>query len=98
MVQKRVVNGVSLNDIMMAGPKVQDDLFYIVQLFRLHKIVMTADITKMYRQVWVNAEDRNLQRILWRKTPDQPITTYELNTITYGQHQPPSLLPDAYNN
>ena len=84
-------NGVSLNDIMMAGPKVQDDLFDIVQRFRLHKIVMTADIAKMYRQVWVNAEDRSLQRILWRKTPDQPITTYELNTITYGTTSAPFL-------
>jgi len=45
----------------------------------------------MYRQVWVNAEDRSLQRILWRKTPDQPITTYELNTITYGTTSVPLL-------
>ena len=77
-------NGVSLNDILMVGPKVQDDLIDIVQRFRLHKIVMSADIAKMYRQVWVNPEDRSLQRILWRKTSNQPITTYELNTITYG--------------
>ena len=91
MVQKRVVMVVSLNDIMMAGPKVQDDPFDIVQRFRLHKTVMTADIAKMYRQVWVNAEDRSLQRILWRKTPDQPITTYELNTITYGTTSAPFL-------
>jgi hypothetical protein len=52
---------------------------------------MTADIAKMYRQVWANAEDRSLQRILWRKTPDQPITTYELNTITYGTTSAPFL-------
>jgi len=84
-------NGVSLKDIMMAGPKVQDDLFDTVQRFRLHKMVMTADIAKMYRQVWVNAEDRSLQRILWRKTPDQLITTYELNTITYGTTSAPFL-------
>ena len=30
-------NGVSLNDIMMAGPKVQDDLFDIVQRFLFPK-------------------------------------------------------------
>ena len=75
----------------MAGPNVQDDLFDIVQRFWLHKIVMTADIAKMYRQVWVNAEDRSLQRILWRKTPDKPITTYELHTNTYGLTSAPFL-------
>jgi len=75
----------------MAGPKVQDNLFDIVQRFRLHKIVMAADIAKIYRQVWVIAEDRSLQRILLRKTPDQPITTYDLNTITYGTTSAPFL-------
>jgi hypothetical protein len=67
-------NDVSLNDILMTGPKVRDDLFDIVQRFRLHRIVMSADVEKMYRQVWVHPDDRCLQRILWRKTPDQPVT------------------------
>jgi hypothetical protein len=41
-------NSVSLNDILMTGPKVQDDIFDIVQRFRLHRIVMSADLMKMY--------------------------------------------------
>jgi hypothetical protein len=84
-------NGLSLNDMLMIGPKVQDDLFDIVQRFWLHRIVMSADIVKMYRQVWVHPDDRCLQRILWRKTPNQPITTYELNTVTYGTTSAPFL-------
>jgi hypothetical protein len=84
-------NGVSLNDIVMTGPKVQDDLFDITQRFRLHRIVMSADIVKMYRQVWVHPDDKCLQRIMWRKTPDQPITIYELNTVTYGTSSAPFL-------
>jgi len=77
-------SGVSLNDLPMTGPKVQDDLFDIVQRFRLHRIVMSADIAKMYPQIRVHPDDKGLQRILWRNTPNQPITTYELNTATYG--------------
>ena len=77
-------NGVSLNSILMISPKVQDNLFDLVQIFRLHRIVMSSDVVKMYRQVWEHPEDMCLQRILWRKTPDHPITTYELNTATYG--------------
>ena len=69
-------SGVSLNDLLMTGPKVQDDLFDIVQRFRLHRIVMSADIAKMYRQIWVHPDDKGLQRILWRNTPNQPINTY----------------------
>jgi hypothetical protein len=56
--------GMSLNDILMIGPKVQDDLFDIVQRFRLHRIVMSADIAKMYRQVWVHPDWHRLQHEL----------------------------------
>jgi len=88
---EKISNGVSLNDILMIGPKVQDDLCDIVQRFRLHRIVMSADVAKMYRQVWVHPEGRCLQRILWRKTHDQTITTYELNTVRYGTASAPFL-------
>jgi len=84
-------NGISLNDILMIGPKVQDDLLDIVQRFRLYRTVMSADITNMYRQIRVHPDDNSLQRILWRKTPNQPITTYELNTVTYGTASAPFL-------
>ena len=84
-------NDFSLNDILMTGPRVQDDFFDIVQRFRLHRIVMSADIAKMYRQVWVHPDDGCLQRIRWRKTPDQPMTTYELNSLTYGTESAPFL-------
>ena len=39
----------------------------------------------------MHPDDRCLQRILWRKTQDQPITTYELNTVTYGTASAPFL-------
>ena len=84
-------SGISINDLLMTGPKVQDDLFDIVQRFRLHRIVMSADIAKMYRQIWVHPDCRRLQRILWRSTPAQPIITYELNTVTYGTTSAPYL-------
>ncbi|GJQ79271.1 hypothetical protein Trydic_g5514 [Trypoxylus dichotomus] len=37
----------------------------------------------MYRQVEVAPQQRNLQRILWRANPRQPLEHYTLNTITY---------------
>ena len=41
--------------------------------------------------MWVHPDDRCLQRILWRKSPNQPITNYELNTVTYGTVSAPFL-------
>lgn len=38
----------------------------------------------MYRQINIYQSQRNLQRIIMRKNPNEPIRHYTLNTITYG--------------
>lgn len=45
----------------------------------------------MYRQMVVHPNDKNFQLILWRPQSDQPISTYQLNTVTYGVNSSPSL-------
>ncbi|XP_065172206.1 uncharacterized protein [Atheta coriaria] len=75
---------ISLNEIQMVGPTIQRDLFSILVRFRRFKYALMADIAKMYRQVLVAPENRSLQRILWRTSPDDSIKEYELNTVTYG--------------
>lgn len=80
----RTTSGYSLNDILKVGPTIQNDLFNILIRFRKHPIILIADIAKMYRQINVDPSQRNLQCILWRKHPSEPITQYVLNTLTYG--------------
>lgn len=76
--------GVSLNDALLAGPTLQEDLFSIVTRFRTHRYVLIADIEKMYRQVRVHPKDVNYQMTLWRKDPNDPVKIYSLNTAIYG--------------
>ncbi|XP_043263445.1 uncharacterized protein LOC122403778 [Colletes gigas] len=82
--------GISLNDTLHVGPKIQDDLLHILLRFRCHQYVLTGDIEKMYRQFMVRPEDRKYQRILWRDSTGQ-IRTYELNTVTFGLSAAPYL-------
>lgn len=77
-------SGLSLNDIMLRGPKLQPDLINILWRFRLHSIAFTADVEKMYRQVAVNPDDCELQHILYRSSPEDPLKDYVLKTVTYG--------------
>jgi hypothetical protein len=69
-------NGLSLNDTLQVGATVQQNLYSIVLRFRTHQVCFTADIAKMYRQIIVHPQDRNLQRILWRYSSDEPIQEY----------------------
>lgn len=75
--------GCSAKDILLVGPVVQFDLISILLKFRTFKYVFTSDIVKMYRQILVQHHQISLQRILWRENDNEPITTYELKTLTY---------------
>ncbi|KAF2878905.1 hypothetical protein ILUMI_27265 [Ignelater luminosus] len=77
-------SGKSLNDMLLVGPNIQDDLFAILIRFSRHTYVIKADIAKMYRQINVEDSQRDLQRIVWREDPNQELAHYRLNTVTYG--------------
>lgn len=77
-------SGYSLNDCLMVGPTIQDDLFSILIRFRTHKIALTADIEKMYRQVCLSENEKEYHRILWRSNAKDQLKIYELQTVTYG--------------
>ncbi|XP_062700062.1 uncharacterized protein LOC134284797 [Aedes albopictus] len=87
----RTSTGLSLNDCLQSGPVIQRDLRSIILRSRFRPIMLVADIEKMFRQVDVCQADRRLQSILWRSSPDQPLTTYELETVTYGTKPAPFL-------
>lgn len=87
----KTTNGKSLNDIVYTGPKLQNDIVDILTKFRLQPIVFTADITKMYRNIDLRPEDRVWQHVLWRSSPSDPVSEYELNTVTYGVKSSPYL-------
>ncbi|XP_047532738.1 uncharacterized protein LOC125067886 [Vanessa atalanta] len=78
------VNNVSLNDDLMIGPKLQQDLRHSLLRWRKHPIAIIADIVKMYRQVFVHEDDTNFQRILWRSNDKVPIQHFKLLTLTFG--------------
>ncbi|CAH2226607.1 jg25712, partial [Pararge aegeria aegeria] len=84
-------SGRSLNDNLLIGQKLQPDIIQVQLKYRLHNIAFTADIKMMYRYVKIRDEDRDFQRILWRKSTDDPIQEYRLCTVTFGVASAPFL-------
>lgn len=77
-------NGFSLNDRLMVGPVIQNDLFTILANWRLYEIGFTADICQMYKQVWVHQDDARFQRILYRPNPNTELLQLVSQTLTFG--------------
>ncbi|XP_070074700.1 uncharacterized protein [Drosophila takahashii] len=72
-------------------PSIQRDLFAVCLRFRMYKFAFSADIVKMFRQIWVNEKHRNFQKIVWREDPSDPIKHFQLCTVTYGTSCAPFL-------
>ncbi|XP_058448943.1 uncharacterized protein LOC131428901 [Malaya genurostris] len=68
--------GKSLNDALLVGPVVQDELLAIVLRFRMFPIAIVA--------ILIHPVDTPLQRIVWRFRETDPVLEYELLTVTYG--------------
>ena len=77
-------NGNSLNDCLLLGPRLQDDVFDILIRFRLHQYALSADVAKMYRQVGLDKSDRDFHRILWRDYVTDEIRELRMTRVTYG--------------
>ena len=60
----KTTTGVSLNDTLLPGPSVYPLLTDVVLAFRSHVIWMSADISKMLREVELHKDDRDLHRFL----------------------------------
>ena len=77
-------NGYSLNDCLLIGPRLQDDVFDILICYRLHQYALSADVAKMYRQVALDESDRDFHRILWRDFVTDKIRELRMTRVTYG--------------
>ncbi|GFV21140.1 integrase catalytic domain-containing protein [Trichonephila clavipes] len=84
-------NGNSLNDILLTGKKLQSDIFLTSLKFRFFPIASSTDIAKMYRQILISHDDACFQQIFWRKSPEEPLGVFKLNTVTYGTSCAPFL-------
>lgn len=89
--------GISLNDVLCAGPTVQPESIDIVMRFREDPFVIMADIEKMYRQVWVHPSQRDYLRFLWRDDNTQPLKHYHHNTVPFGTKSAPFLATRVIN-
>ena len=82
---------VSLNDTLAVGPTLHPTLDHILLKFRMYRVALSGDITKMYREILLSPPDRQLHRFLWRPVLDQPVIEYCMNRVTFGGASSPYL-------
>lgn len=84
-------NNISLNEELLVGPQLQDDLRNLLMKWRMKRVCFMADIKQMYRQILVAHEDADFQRIIWRPDEGDDFHEYRLLRVTFGTASAPYL-------
>ncbi|XP_037526503.1 uncharacterized protein LOC119403659 [Rhipicephalus sanguineus] len=88
----------SLNNVLTEGSKMDADLLNLLLNFRMHPIIMVADIKKAYLQISIRPEDRDALRFLWvahlptEHEPFAPIVHWRMTRVPFGAKSSPFLL------
>ena len=80
----KLSNDESLNNLLHVGSNLLKSPVDMICRNRNFKIALSADIEKIYRQIMVHEDDRKYQAIIWRFNPQQKLSVFLLNTVTYG--------------
>ena len=77
-------SGASLNDQLLVGPTVHSSLIDVLMRFRIHKVALTADVSRMHRAVFLPEDQRDLHRFVWRENPRHPFKDLRMTRLTFG--------------
>ena len=82
--------GMSLNDAIYQGQKLQRNLFDVLLRFRRQPVAVVCDIAEMYLRIGIATEDKPYHRFLWRgiDTNRQP-DIYEFDRVVFGVNSSP---------
>ena len=83
--------GVSLNQHLLQGPDLINDLIGILLRFREESVAFIADIKGMFHQFYVAEQYRNLLRFLWWKEgdPKKELVEYRMKVHLFGAASSP---------
>ncbi len=82
--------GTSLNDTLLPGPNLYPPLPDVIVRFRRHKVGLSADISKMFREILLNPPEHDFHRFLMREA-DNSIVDCQMERLTFGVNCSPYL-------
>ena len=84
----------SINEEMLAGPPLYNDLTSVLLRFAMEPIALVGDISEMFLQVKLAERDQRYHRFLWQ--PDNgEIEVYQFTRVTFGAKASPYLAARA---
>ena len=82
---------VCLNDYLLTGPSLLNDLIAVFCRFQKEEVALVADIESMFLRFYVREQDRDFLRFLWWSNgdPANPVSKYPLKLHLFGAGSSP---------
>ncbi|KAK7910443.1 hypothetical protein WMY93_015127 [Mugilogobius chulae] len=86
-------DGVSLNDVLLQGPDLNNSLLGVLMRFRTGPIGVLADIEQMFHCFVVREDCRDVLRFLWYRDnlPDNEVVEYRMRVHIFGNSPFPAI-------
>lgn len=86
-------HGVSLNDVLLTGPDLNNSLLGVLIRFRKELVAITADIQQMFHCFVVRDDHRDYLRFLWHRDndPTKDIIEYRMKVHVFGNRPSPAV-------
>lgn len=86
-------DGVSLNDVLLTGPDLNNSLLGVLLRFRKEQVAVTGDIEHMFHCFVVKEEHRNYLWFLWFRNNDMnsDIVDYRMKVHVFGNTPSPAV-------
>ena len=84
--------GISLNDKLLKGPDLLQNLLGVLLRFRQEKIAIVADIEQMFHQIRITENNQPAMSFLWRNlNTSQDPDVYQMTVSIFGMKCSPAI-------
>lgn len=86
-------NNMSLNEILLKGPDITNNLQGILLRFRRERVAVTGDVEQMFHNFKVKTDHRDYLKFLWHPENDLdlPLKEYRMTVHVFGNRPSPSV-------
>nr|XP_046258521.1 uncharacterized protein LOC124066300 [Scatophagus argus] len=86
-------DGVSLNDVLLSGPDLNNSLLGVLMRFRKDPVAITADIQQMFHCFLVREDCRDFLRFLWHRDNDlsKEVIDFRMRVHVFGNSPSPAV-------
>lgn len=78
------INGKSVNDFLLTGPNLYNNLTEILFKLREYPYIAKGDVAEMFHQIMIYEDDTHALRFIFRFSPEEKVRIFRMKVLPFG--------------